>query len=71
MAGKLRADLPDPVAEGDHVPETLPGEHVQVLGLLPGQVDAVPGYHPPTLHQPALMDLAQARCGDSPSPRIP
>ncbi len=41
MAGELRADLADPVAQADHVPEPLPGERVQVLGPAPADVDAV------------------------------
>ena len=41
MAGEFRADLADPVAQADHVPEPLPGERVQVLDPVPADVDAV------------------------------
>ena len=41
VAGELWADLADLVAQADHVVEALPGERVQVRGLVPSQVDAV------------------------------
>ena len=41
-----RADLPDPVADGDHAVEALIEELVEVLGPPARQVDAVGLHHP-------------------------
>jgi hypothetical protein len=64
MAGELRADLADPVAQRDHVAEPLPGELLQVLGPAPADVDAVLAHDPHRLRVQRLRTLtAAARAG--------
>ena len=60
MAGELRADLADPVAQRDHVAEPLPGELLQVLGPAPADVDAVLAHDPHRLRMQRLGTAARA-----------
>ena len=73
VAGELGAHLAHPVAQADHPVEALVGEHVQVLGRLSGQVEAVLVSHHP--HRVGVHGLGMAtgavRLDDpaGPSPR--
>jgi hypothetical protein len=41
VAGELRADVPHPVTQADHIVEALAGEQAQVFGGSARDVDAV------------------------------
>ena len=71
MAGELRADLANPVAQRDHVAEPLPGELLQVLGPVPADVDAVLAHHPHRLRVQWLGTAARPGHLDRASGQLP